>query len=145
MGNASVREGGGGSVGVAGAEGGGGVGQHHHPHQQPPVGFHAAVSGGQQQQQQRGGPSGHGIRAHSQAQPMRDQPRFGHAPSTESMNQSPSGSPGSVARSPLTFNPQVRKYSSLALSFVWMILWGSIRRLRSVGDWFLICRSDGHF
>lgn len=107
MGNASVREGGGGSVGVAGAEGGGGVGQHHHPHQQPPVGFHAAVSGGQQQQQQRGGPSGHGIRAHSQAQPMRDQPRFGHAPSTESMNQSPSGSPGSVARSPLTFNPQV--------------------------------------
>lgn len=43
-----------------------------------------------------------------QGQQMRGPGRLGHAASSESMGQSPSDSPGSAARSPLMFTPQVR-------------------------------------
>ena len=52
----------------------------------------------------------HGPHGHPQAQRMRDPGRLGHAPSTESMSQSPSESPGSAARSPLMFTPQVSNW-----------------------------------
>lgn len=54
-------------------------------------------------------PGGHG------QQPQ--QGRLGHAPSTESMSQSPSESPGSAARSPLMFTPQVGNWVPL---FLWV-------------------------
>jgi hypothetical protein len=80
MGNTNVREG--------GAQ-----------HQQAPGGPQRGAHGGYGVPP----PGGHG----GQAQQMRDQGRLGHAPSTESMSQSPSESPGSAARSPLMFTPQV--------------------------------------
>ncbi|XP_024391599.1 SNF1-related protein kinase regulatory subunit beta-2 [Physcomitrium patens] len=91
MGNTNGRE--------VGAGGGG-------QHSQSAVGGHGAVGG------QRVGHPGYGVpppgsHGHPQAQQMRDQGRLGHAPSTESMSQSPSESPGSAARSPLMFTPQV--------------------------------------
>lgn len=61
-----------------------------------------------------GGPRGsYGVpqaQQHGQPHPQQmreNQGRLGHAPSTESMSQSPSESPGSAARSPLMFTPQV--------------------------------------
>lgn len=63
-----------------------------------------------QQQGQRGTTTQHyGVPPPPQQQQQHQQGGrgLGHAPSTESMSQSPSESPGSAARSPLMFTPQV--------------------------------------
>lgn len=112
MGNTNAREGGGqhqqaGGGGVAGQRGG--------------AAAHYGVPP----------PGGHG--GHPQAQQMRDQGRLGHAPSTESMSQSPSESPGSAARSPLMFTPQVRAIRHWS--------WSGVYWIRGGENSHLVCRS----
>ena len=65
-----------------------------------------APAGGQQQHHQGSG-GGYIVPGQGQGQQQRDLGRLGHVASAESMGQSPSDSPGSAARSPLMFTPQV--------------------------------------
>ncbi len=110
MGNTSGREGQAvpgaaeGSVGGrGGAEGQGGRGGGGHGIQQGGGNVHR-----QQLPQYSVPPSGHHHHYH-QHHPnnIRDPARIGHVASADSMGHSPSDSPGSTARSPLMFTPQV--------------------------------------
>lgn len=64
-------------------------------------------AGGQQQHHHQGSGGGYSVPGQGQGQQQRDLGRLGHVASAESMGQSPSDSPGSAARSPLMFTPQV--------------------------------------